>query len=79
MKRQGPIKVAEATREKIRYAAAVSQMTQGRLVETAIDEYLTRHAADINAGIERARAALRADGPEPVAYLLGEGADEAPG
>jgi hypothetical protein len=57
MATQAPVKVSEATREKIRYAAALSEMTQTRLVEAAVDEYLARHAEELDQGIARARAA----------------------
>ncbi len=70
MSRQAPVKVSEATREKIRYAAVLSEMTQTRLVEAAVDEYLTRHADELGEGIARARAALRLGDGAAVADLL---------
>jgi len=75
MATQAPVKVSEATREKIRYAAALSAMTQSHLVEAAVDEYLTRHAQELDQGIAKARAALRLGDDAAVAHLLG--ADDA--
>jgi predicted transcriptional regulator len=71
MATQAPVKVSEATREKIRYAAALSEMTQTRLVEAAVDEYLARHAEELDQGIARARAALRLGENTAVAHLIG--------
>lgn len=71
MATQAPVKVDEMTREKIRYAAALSAMTQARLVEAAVDEYLVRHAAELAQGIARARAALRLGDDTAVADLIG--------
>jgi predicted transcriptional regulator len=77
MATQAPVKVSEATREKIRYAAALSEMTQTRLVEAAVDEYLARHAEELDQGIARARAALRLGEDTAVAHLLGADAETA--
>jgi hypothetical protein len=77
MATQAPVKVSEATREKIRYAAALSEMTQTRLVEAAVDEYLARHAGELDKGIARARAALRLGDDAAVANLLGADAETA--
>ena len=72
MANQAPIKVNEATKEKIRYLASFCDLTQAGLVEKAIDEYVVRHAAELRAGIERARAALAGGDAEVAAYLLDE-------
>jgi predicted transcriptional regulator len=77
MATQAPVKVSEATREKIRYAAALSEMTQTRLVEAAVDEYLARHADELDQGIARARTALRLGDDAAVTHLLGADAETA--
>jgi predicted transcriptional regulator len=66
------IKVSEDVKEKIRLAAALFDLQQGQLVERAIDEYCDRRAADLQAGIQRAHAALLGGRAATLAYLLGE-------
>jgi hypothetical protein len=43
MRAQSPIKVHEATKEKVRYAALMAGLKQAELVERAVDEYVERH------------------------------------
>ena len=68
--REAMVEVSEATREKIRYAAALSAITQSPLVEAAVDEYLARHADELGEGIARARAALRLGDDAAVTHTL---------
>ena len=75
MASQAPIKVNEPTKEKIRYMAALCDLTQAGLVEKAIDEYAVRHVAELRDAIDRARQALAGDSADVAAYLLNEPVD----
>ena len=44
MASQSPIKVSEATKERIRYIAALTDATQAQVVSQAVEEYAARHA-----------------------------------
>ena len=55
---QTPIKVYEPTKQRVRYAATMLGCTKAEFVELAVAEYLGRHAAEVNEGLGRARAAL---------------------
>ena len=67
---QAPIKVSEATKERIRYLAALTDATQAEIVDRAVGEYAARHADAINQGIERARQVLAGGDAAAAAYLL---------
>lgn len=67
---QLPIKVSEATKERIRYIAALTDATQAEIVNSAVAEYATRHADAIQAGIERARSVLATGETAIAAHLL---------
>ena len=67
---QSPIKVSEATKERIRYIAALTDATQAEIVDRAVAEYATRHADAIQAGIERARTVLAGGETAIAAHLL---------
>ena len=67
---QAPIKVSGATKERIRYLAALTDATQAEIVGRAVDEYAARHVDDIKQGIERARFVLTGGDAEIAAYLL---------
>jgi predicted transcriptional regulator len=67
---QAPIKVSGATKERIRYLAALANATQAEIVDRAVDEYAARHVDDIKQGIERARFVLTGGDAEIAAYLL---------
>ncbi len=69
MANQAPIKVSGATKERIRYLAALTDATQAEVVDRAIEEYAARHASAIKKGIERAQSVL-AGGDTAIAYLL---------
>jgi predicted transcriptional regulator len=67
---QAPIKVSGATKERIRYLAALSDATQAEIVDRAVGEYAARHADDIREGIERAREVLAGGDVAIAAHLL---------
>jgi hypothetical protein len=68
---QSPIKVHESTKEKVRYAAAMTGLQQAELVEQAVDEYVERHRQEFAARMERARQALLGGKASALAYSLG--------
>jgi predicted transcriptional regulator len=70
MASQSPIKVSEATKERIRYIAALTDATQAEVVDRAVEEYAVRHADAIQAGIERARSVLTGGETAIAAHLL---------
>jgi predicted transcriptional regulator len=70
MANQAPIKVSGATKERIRYIAALTDSTQAEVVDRAVEEYTARHADDIQAGIERARSVLAGGDTAIAAHLL---------
>ncbi|MGI8407588.1 MAG: hypothetical protein ACR2L3_03670 [Actinomycetota bacterium] len=67
-----PMKVYEATRIQARYAAALKDTTQAEIVETAMNEYIERHAEEFALGLKHAREALSAGPVATAAYLLDE-------
>jgi hypothetical protein len=67
-----PIKVSEQTKERVRYLAALTDATQAEIVDRAVSEYAERHADEIAAGMERARAVLSSGDAAIAAYLLDE-------
>jgi predicted transcriptional regulator len=67
---QSPIKVSAATKERIRYIAALTDATQAQVVDRAVEEYAARHADVITAGIERARSVLAGGETAIAAHLL---------
>lgn len=69
---QAPVKVHKRTKERIRYLAAMIDATQAEIVDRAVSEYAARHADEIAAGIERARAVLTSGDAAIAAYLLDE-------
>jgi predicted transcriptional regulator len=70
MASQSPIKVSEATKERIRYIAALTDATQAEVVGRAVAEYAARHADAIQAGIERAHSVLAGGDTAIAAHLL---------
>lgn len=66
------MKVYEATRIQARYAAALKDTTQAEIMETAMNEYIERHAEEFALGLKHARAALSAGPIATAAYLLDE-------
>ena len=68
---QAPIKVHEATKEKVRYAASMTGLKQAEIVEQAVDEYVERHRAEFAARMERARQALLGGEAATLAYMSG--------
>ncbi|MHB8665467.1 MAG: hypothetical protein ACYDH6_22505 [Acidimicrobiales bacterium] len=69
---QAPIKVNERTKERIRYLAALTDVTQAEIVDRAVSEFAARHVDDINKGIGRAREVLAAGDAVIAALLLDE-------
>ena len=67
---QSPIKVSAATKERIRYIAALTDATQAEVVDRAVEEYAAQHADAIAAGIERARSVLAGGETAIAAHLL---------
>jgi hypothetical protein len=55
---QSPIKVHEAAKEKVRYAALMADLKQAELIERAVDEYVERHRELFALRMERAQEAL---------------------
>jgi predicted transcriptional regulator len=68
---QAPIKVSGQTKERIRYLAALTDVTQAEVVDRAVEEYAARHADAIAAGIERARMVLAGGDVAIASHLLG--------
>lgn len=68
---QSPIKVHEATKEKVRYAALMAGLQQAELVERAVDEYVDRHREEFGRRMERAREALLGGKASTLAYTTG--------
>jgi len=73
---RAPVKVYETTKEQLRFMAAIADRTQAELMETAVNEYLERHAEDFALGLKRARDSLFRGKLDAVAYLLGEDVDD---
>ncbi|MGI8609758.1 MAG: hypothetical protein ACR2MY_11105 [Candidatus Dormibacteria bacterium] len=46
-------------------------MSQASIVEAAVEEYVARHAEELEQGIARARAALKVGDDAAVAHMLG--------
>lgn len=75
MSAQAPIKVNEQTKDRIRYLAALTDVTQAEIVNRAVTEYATRHADDIAEGLARASEVLAGGDVAIAAHLLGESPD----
>ncbi|HXB64693.1 MAG TPA: hypothetical protein VNV42_07440 [Solirubrobacteraceae bacterium] len=71
LRAQSPIKVHEATKEKVRYAALMAGLKQAELVERAVDEYVERHREDFARRMEQAQRALLGGKSATLAYSLG--------
>lgn len=68
---QGPIKVSSETKERVRYAAALTGSSQAEVVRRAVDEYVERHGPELAKGIDQARLALSRGTNPTVAHILG--------
>jgi hypothetical protein len=73
MRAQSPIKVHEATKEKVRYAALMAGLKQAELVERAVDEYVERHRELFAQRMEHAQKALLGGKTAALAYSVGVG------
>jgi hypothetical protein len=71
MRAQSPIKVHEATKEKVRYAALMAGLKQAELVELAVDEYVEHHRELFALRMERAHEALLGGKTSTLAYSVG--------
>lgn len=71
MRAQSPIKVHEATKDKVRYAALMAGLKQAELVERAVDEYVARHRELFAQRMARAQEALLGGKTHALAYSLG--------
>jgi hypothetical protein len=69
---QAPMKVYETTRTQVRFAAVLKDTSQAEIMETAMNEYIERHAEDFALGLKHAREALLAGPIATAAYLLDE-------
>ena len=67
---QAPIKVNENTKDRIRYLAAVSNLTQAQIVDVAVQEFAVRHADMIEKGLDHARSVLAGGDNESLAAFL---------
>jgi predicted transcriptional regulator len=76
MASQAPIKVSGQTKERIRYLAALADVTQAEIVDRAVEEYAARHADAIAEGIERARRVLAGGDAAIASHLLGVPAED---
>lgn len=70
MASQAPIKVSGQTKERVRYLAALADVTQAEIVDRAVEEYAARHADAIAEGIERARLVLAGGDVAIASHLL---------
>jgi hypothetical protein len=71
LRAQSPIKVHEATRDKVRYAALMAGLKQAELVERAVDECVEHHRDQFAQRMDRAREALFGGKTATLAYSLG--------
>jgi hypothetical protein len=67
---QAPMKVFEKTRSQARFAAVVTETTQAEIMETAMNEYIERHAEEFALGLKHAHEALLGGTIETLAYVL---------
>jgi len=71
MANQAPVKVNPDTHARIRYLAALTNLTQGEVVERAVVEFAVRHPDLIEKGLDEARSVLNVhDNTSLAAYLL---------
>ncbi|MHB8431255.1 MAG: hypothetical protein ACYDDZ_12140 [Acidimicrobiales bacterium] len=76
MSNQSPIKVSGDTKERIRYLAALSGVTQAEIVDQAVREFTAHHSDLVERGIDRARAVLVGGDSDIAALLLNVPSDE---
>ena len=75
MSDQGRIKVNEEMSDRLRYLAALADVTQAEIVDGAVADYETRHADDIAQGTDRAREVLAGGDVAIAAHVLSEASD----
>jgi predicted transcriptional regulator len=76
MPSQSPIKVSGDTKERIRYLAASSGVTQAEIFDQAVREFAARHADLVERGIDPARAVLAGGEVDIAAHLLDVAAED---
>jgi hypothetical protein len=62
---QSPVKVSGDTKERIRYLAALSGVTQAEIVDRAVREFAGRHADLVERGIDPGRRRCPYRSPPP--------------
>lgn len=73
---QSPIKVSDETKERVRFLAALIDTSQANVVDRAVQEFATRHSAEIEQGMNRARSVLAGGDAAIAAHLLGRSVDD---
>jgi hypothetical protein len=68
---QSPIKVREATKERIRHAALLAGCNQAEFVDRAVAEYVEHHHVEFAQRMESAREALLGGKTSTLAYSAG--------
>jgi cytosine/adenosine deaminase-related metal-dependent hydrolase len=68
---QSPIKVYEATKERIRHGALLVGCNQAEFVDRAVAEYVERHRDDFAVRLDHAREALLGGPAATVAHAVG--------
>ena len=71
-----PIKVSQATKEKVRLAAALLDVKQSEFVEAAVNEAVERRASEFAAGVKRAHEALLGGQTAAIAFVLGKSEED---
>lgn len=66
------MKVRDATKERIRWAATALRRSQAEVIEEAVTEYIARHQDELAAGIKNAHEALLQGPIATAAYLMEE-------
>ena len=66
----GTVTLDDGSKERIRCLAAVANLTQGEVVDRAVQEYAVRHADMIEKGLDHARSVLAGGDAAVAAYLL---------
>ncbi len=65
------VKVDTATKERLRYVAAIEDRSQTVVLDEALREYIERHADQFRAGIDHMTSVLRNDDHRAAAILTG--------
>lgn len=68
---QSPIKVYEATKERIRHGSLLAGCNQAEFVDRAVAEYVERHRDDFAVRLDRARETLLGRPVATIAHATG--------